>query len=105
MKRATWILPLLLLALAGGALLASHTEWVSHADADGSANAAWEYKQVLIPLDRRLEHYPRANAERLETIQKLGREGWELVNAYEPSNGILVGRDASVEFWFKRRLR
>lgn len=72
------------------------------ANADAANRTSFEYKQVLIPLDRNLRNYEANNRERLQVIQSLGAQGWELVNAYEPSNGVKIGRDASVEFWFKR---
>lgn len=66
---------------------------------------AWEYKHVLIPLERRPRHYERADAELLKPLQALGRQGWELVSAYEPAGGFTVERRAQVEFWLKRRVR
>ena len=100
MKATTWLLPSLLMTILACAL------WLGTARADGSrAATAWEYKHVLIPLDRKLETYERNDRTLLAPIQKLGAEGWELVSASEPRNGMLVDRRASVEFWFKRPVR
>lgn len=98
MKARTWILPLLLFAL-----LAIGLAW-RPARADGPARA-WEYKHVLIPLDRNLTTYERTDRKVLAPVQRLGQEGWELVSAYEPPGGFTINRRASVEFWFKRAIR
>ncbi|MDJ0975492.1 MAG: hypothetical protein QNJ98_13595 [Planctomycetota bacterium] len=98
MKTGGWIVPLLLVAA-----FAIGTGW-NPADADGP-DGAWEYKHVLIPLDRNLRTYEKSDIQSLAPLQKLGREGWELVTAYEPAGGFTVNRRASVEFWLKRRIR
>lgn len=99
MKPQTWIIPTLLIAA-----FAIGT-WFDRAEADAPAQAAWEYKHVLIPLDRQLHTYEKSDIVLLAPIQRLGREGWELVSAYEPAGGFTVKRRASVEFWFKRQTR
>lgn len=98
MKAQAWIIPALLIAaFAIGTFF-------QEAEADGPQDS-WEYKHVLIPLDRQLKTYERSDIRLLAGIQKLGKEGWELVTAYEPASGFTVERRASVEFWFKRRMR
>ena len=58
---------------------------------------------VLIPLERKLDQYEKVNTPLLAPLQALGEQGWELVNAYEPSHGYMNGERASTEFWLKRR--
>jgi hypothetical protein len=100
MKAYHWFLPSLLMTILACSL------WFGTARADGPrAQTAWEYKHVLIPLDRKLDTYERNDRALLAPIQKLGAEGWELISANEPSNGVMVDRRASVEFWFKRPVR
>ncbi len=96
MKALTWMIPCAL--LLGAAFLA----FGAPAQADGAAPDGWEYKHVLIPLDRRLETYEKSDITLLAPIQKLGAHGWELVSVYEPASGFTVNTRASVEFWFKR---
>lgn len=96
MKAQAWIIPALLIAAF------AIPTWFQTAEADGPA-ATWEYKHVLIPLDRRLNSYQKSDITLLAPIQKLGAEGWELVTAYEPASGFTIDRKASVEFWFKRQ--
>ena len=100
MKAQAWIIPALLLAAFAIGTCFQGPE----AEAD-TRDAAWEYKHVLIPLDRQLNTYEKSDIQLLAGIQKLGSEGWELVTAYEPASGFTVKRRASVEFWFKRRIR
>ncbi len=97
MKALTWMIPCAL--LLGAAFFA----FDSSARADGTEAARWEYKHVLIPLDRQLRTYEKSDLTLLGPIQKLGAEGWELVTAYEPASGFTINARASVEFWFKRR--
>lgn len=66
------------------------------------ASIAWEYKHLILPLERRLEEYEKADVLLLDALRRSGEEGWELVSAYEPANGLIVERRASVEFWLKR---
>lgn len=95
MKSIPWLVAVLLAAwVAAPYLLPAHAE--------GEAAVAWEYKMVLVPLDRRLETYEKANTPALDPIQRLGEQGWELVNVYEPSHGFMAGEKASTELWFKR---
>lgn len=63
---------------------------------------AYEYKHLILPVERRLEAYEKADVLLLEALRRSGEEGWELVSAYEPPNGVMVGQRASVEFWLKR---
>src|SRR5262245_13306044 len=63
---------------------------------------AYEYKHLILPLERKLEAYEKADVVLLEALRKSGEEGWELVSAYEPANGVMVDRKATVEFWLKR---
>ena len=100
MKATTWFLPSLLMTILASAL------WLGTARAEGPRTpVAWEYKHVLIPLDRKLKTYELNDPKLLAPIQKLGREGWELVSANEPQNGFIVDGRATVEFWLKRPLR
>jgi hypothetical protein len=98
MKSLAWLVPLLLALawIAGSRLAPARAE-------DEVVDCCWEFKMVLIPLERKLELYEKANGPLLEPLQRLGGEGWELVSAYEPSHGPLIGERASTEFWFKRR--
>ena len=97
MKALTWMIPCAL--LLGAAFLA----FGSSAGADDRATAGWEYKHVLIPLDRQLRTYEKSDVTLLAPIQKLGAEGWELVTVNEPPSGFTINSRASVEFWLKRR--
>jgi hypothetical protein len=63
---------------------------------------AYEYKHLILPLERKLEEYEKADVLLLEALRRSGEEGWELVSAYEPANGVKVGQRATVEFWLKR---
>ncbi len=63
---------------------------------------AYEYKHLILPLERKLEEYEKADVLLLEALRRSGEEGWELVSAYEPANGVKVGPRATVEFWLKR---
>lgn len=93
MKSIPWIVAVLLAAwIAAPHLTPAHAE----------TGIAWEYKMVLIPLDRRLETYEKTNTPLVDPLSKLGADGWELVSAYEPSHGFMAGDKASTEFWFKR---
>lgn len=65
-------------------------------------DVAYEYKHLILPLERRLEEYEKADVLLLEALRRSGEEGWELVSAYEPANGVKVGTRATVEFWLKR---
>ena len=99
MRSLAWLLPLLLVTawVAGSRLAPARAE-------DEIGDCCWEYKMVLIPLERRLELYEKANTPLMDPLQRLGADGWELVSAYEPSHGALLGDRASTDFWFKRRL-
>ena len=82
------------IGLAGGAS-------VLRAD-DGASPQRWEYLHVLIPLDRQFDTYRKSDLTLLKQIQDAGEEGWELVSANEPTNGLLVQGRATVEFFLKR---
>lgn len=97
MQAKFWIIPTLLVAAF---VIGS---FFDNAAAD-SAVARFEYKHLLIPLDRHLHSYAKSDQELLGPIHRLGREGWELVSAYEPAGGFTIKGRASVEFWFKRRI-
>jgi hypothetical protein len=98
MKPLAWLLPLLLVGawVAGSHLAPARAE-------DEVSDCCWEFKMVLIPLERKLELYEKANTPLLDPLQRLGQDGWELVSAFEPSHGFMAGDRASTEFWFKRR--
>jgi hypothetical protein len=93
-------LVLALLATGGIGLYAGAT--ALRAD-DGAAPGRWEYLHMLIPLDRNLETYAKSDLALLKPVQDAGEQGWELVSANEPTNGMLVHNRASVEFFFKRK--
>ena len=95
MKSLPWLVVVLLAAW----IAAPH---LTPARAEGEGAIAWEFKMVLVPLDRRLESYEKSNGPLLDPVQRLGEEGWELVSAYEPSHGFMAGERASTELWFKR---
>jgi hypothetical protein len=99
MKPLAWLLPLLLV----GAWILAPRLAPARAE-DVVADCCWEYKMVLLPLERKLELYEKVNTPLMEPLQRLGAEGWELVSAYEPAHGYMAGERASTEFWFKRRL-
>ncbi|MFM8980535.1 MAG: hypothetical protein ACKOSS_08740 [Planctomycetia bacterium] len=65
-------------------------------------DVAYEYRHLILPLERRLEEYEKADVLLLEALRRSGEEGWELVSAYEPANGVKVGTRATGEFWLKR---
>jgi hypothetical protein len=90
-----WLVPTLLVA----------TLWFTTARAPAAPQPpeiAYEYKHLILPLERRLEEYEKADAVLLEALRRSGEEGWELVSAYEPGHGVMVGQRATVEFWLKR---
>lgn len=97
MKTLPW---LLVCALALAAVL-PHLLGPAGAAPEGGG-VAWEYKHMLIPLERRLEEYEKADLVLLEGLRRAGEEGWELVSVYEPENGLKLQGRASVEFWLKR---
>jgi len=90
-----WLLPTLLL----GVLLLSATRAPA---APQAPDLAYEYKHLILPLERKLEEYEKADKVLLEALRRSGEEGWELVSAYEPGHGVMVGPRATVEFWLKR---
>jgi hypothetical protein len=63
---------------------------------------AYEFKHLILPLERKLEEYDKADAVLLEALRRSGEEGWQLISAYEPANGLKVNGRASVEFWLQR---
>ena len=76
--------------------------------ADGvqpSNPTAYEYRHLLIVMDRDLGSYEKSDASLLAPLQRAGDEGWELVSANEPANGALVHGRATVEFFLKRAKR
>lgn len=96
MKKALWTLALAIVVAFGA------TRVMRAEDAPAQA-ASWEYLHLLIPLDRNLGTYQRSDATILQALQNAGGEGWELVSANEPANGVLTGGRATVEFFLKRR--
>ena len=73
--------------------------------ADGTTSSGatrFEYRHLLILLDRDLASYERSDSTILAPLQRAGDEGWELVSANEPANGVLVHGRATVEFFLKR---
>ena len=68
----------------------------------GSNGARFEYRHMLIVMDRDLGSYEKSDSTLLAPLQRLGEEGWELVSANEPANGVLVHGRAAVEFFLKR---
>lgn len=94
-----WISALVAVGVVFGAYRALHAQ-----DAP-TVGTSWEYLHLLIPLDRKLETYQRSDDRLLKPLQDAGAEGWELVSANEPTNGLLVGGRASVEFFLKRPRR
>jgi hypothetical protein len=87
-------------AVALAALLPRLLPIAGAAPEDGAV--AYEFKHLIIPLERRLEEYEKADVLLLEPLRRAGQEGWELVSAYEPDNGLKIQGRASVEFWMKR---
>jgi len=74
-----------------------------HAEGElGAAGSRYEYRHLLIQLDRDLGSYARSDEKLLEPLQRAGDEGWELVSANEPANGTPSHGRASVEFFLKR---
>ena len=90
-----WLLPTLLLAV----LLLDQRRAPA---APEPPEIAYEYKHLILPLERKIEEYEKADALLLEALRRSGEEGWELVSAYEPAHGVMVGQRATVEFWLKR---
>jgi hypothetical protein len=72
--------------------------------APAAPDVAYEYKHLILPLERRMAEYEKADAVLLDALRQSGLEGWELVSAYEPANGEKVGQRATVEFWLKRQI-
>ena len=72
------------------------------ADGNSSAGARFEYRHLLILMDRNLDSYEKSDSTILAPLQRAGEEGWEVVSANEPANGPLVNRRAAVEFFLKR---
>ncbi len=90
-----WLVPTLLVA----------TLWLTTARVPAAPEPpeiAYEYKHLILPLERKLEEYEKADAVLLEALRRSGEEGWELVSAYEPGHGVMVAQRATVEFWLKR---
>lgn len=75
------------------------------ADGPAPADVRFEYRHLLIVMDRDLASYEKSDARILEPLQRAGDEGWELVSANEPANGALVHGRATVEFFLKRARR
>ena len=75
---------------------------VLRADDGAVAGSNWEYYHLIIPLDRNLQTYHKSDDALLKPLQDAGAQGWELVSANEPTNGLLVNGRASVEFFLKR---
>ena len=74
-----------------------------HAEGElGAANDRFEYRHLLIQMDRDLGSYARSDASILEPLQQAGEQGWELVSANEPAGGTLSHGRATVEFFLKR---
>lgn len=97
MRHIAWLLPVVLV----GAWVAFSR--LAPARAEDAVVVSWEYKMVLLPLERRLDQYEKVNTGLLAPLQALGAEGWEMIAAYEPSHGFMNGERASTEFWLKRR--
>jgi hypothetical protein len=97
MRHLAWLLPVV---LVGAWILFPR---LAPARAEEPAGVFWEYKMVLLPLERKLDQYEKVNTALLGPLQALGEQGWEMVAAYEPSHGFMAGERASTEFWFKRR--
>lgn len=90
-----WLVPTLLLAAL----------WLAPTRAPAAPEppeVAYEYKHLILPLERKLEEYEKADVILLEALRRSGEEGWELITAYEPGHGLMVGQRATVEFWLKR---
>ena len=68
----------------------------------GAAGTRFEYRHLLILMDRDLATYARSDAQILEPLQRAGDEGWELVSANEPAGGTLSHGRTTVEFFLKR---
>ncbi len=93
-------------ALAALLVLGLGAARLLHAEGELSPSATrWEYRHLLIPLDRDLVNYPKSDEKLLAPLARLGEEGWELVSANEPANGVLVHGRATVEFFLKRPIR
>ena len=74
-----------------------------NAHGDSPSGTRFEYRHLLIPMDRELGSYEKSDLSILAPLQRAGEEGWELVSANEPANGMLVDRKrACVEFFLKR---
>ncbi len=86
-------------ALTFGSLSLLHAE-----DGVPASATRWEYRHLLIPMDRHLESYVKTDERLLKPLQDAGAEGWELVSANEPANGLLVNGRACVEYFLKRPL-
>ena len=76
-----------------------------HADGESGGAARYEYRHLLLVMDRGLDSYAKSDEKILEPLQRAGNEGWELVSASEPANGMLVHGRATVEFFLKRARR
>ena len=73
------------------------------ADGNAASNGTrFEYRHILILMDRDLASYEKSDSTLLAPLQRAGEEGWELVSANEPANGPLVHGRAAVEFFLKR---
>lgn len=86
-------------ALAFGSMSLLHAE-----DGVPATATRWEYRHLLIPMDRHLDTYQKSDERLLKPLQDAGAEGWELVSANEPANGVLVRDRACVEYFLKRPL-
>ncbi len=95
--------PLVALAVLGvlcGAATLLHAE-----EQVGQVSTRFEYRHLLILMDRDLGTYARSDEKILEPLQRAGEEGWELVSANEPAGGTLSHGRSSVEFFLKRAKR
>lgn len=92
--------PLVALALLGVLFGAAR---LLRADGEfGGTGARYEYRHLLILMDRDLGTYTRSDEKILEPLQRAGDEGWELVSANEPAGGTLSHGRSTVEFFLKR---
>jgi hypothetical protein len=85
-----------------GVLFGAATLLHAEEQAGPASNNRYEYRHLLILMDRDLSTYARSDEKILEPLQRAGEEGWELVSANEPAGGTLSHGRSSVEFFLKR---